>query len=172
MCFLAARLGQPPRLALVAAVAGRSNHRPPYAPKAAAQSRAAVAGSGELPRSGPHRHCWGTAPWLLGRSRSAGLRCGRAACWVAVAGGGGCGRRWSQLPWLPQLTNLPRVPSPTWWRPSHSLSASKPAGCLLVLLWFLFGTLGVRGSSYTNSACMLHMCEVGFKTVGDKVQLD
>jgi hypothetical protein len=34
--FLAARLGQLPRLALVAATAGRSLHRPPHAPRAAA----------------------------------------------------------------------------------------------------------------------------------------
>ena len=57
----------------------------------------------------------------------------------------------------------------TWWRPSHSLSASKTAGSLLALLWVLLGTLGVSVSLDTNSASMPHMCELGFETPGDKV---
>ena len=57
----------------------------------------------------------------------------------------------------------------TWWRPSHSLSASKTAGSLLALLWVLLGTLGVSVSLDTNSASMPHMCELGFETPGDEV---
>jgi hypothetical protein len=45
--------------------------------------------------------------------------------------------------------------------PSHSLSASKPTGCLLVLLWVLLGTLGVSVCLDTNSRpCLICVSSV------------
>ena len=83
-------------------------------------------------------------------------------------GSGGSLRAWSQLPWRPQLTNMPAPPPPP---PTVafflSLLSCRQLACAAV------GSLGyprsVLSLSDTTSACIPQMCELGFKTPGGKV---